>query len=344
MFGQYLAVALLGMLFASAELLSRYKDDPLALLEMGESYFYLIVNALIGIAALYLLQVFPVGAPDLKLQEAHAAIVAAGSDADAALKVAKGAGYDTVAALLLAAGNESSRMAIYNVLIAGFGGAAFFRSSIARTKVGSAEIGVGPAFVIDTLLSTVDRAIDRRRAHHRAKTIPALMREIPPGFAALSLKEFCIGAMQNFSADDEKTLETQIAAIMKATIPEPTVKSALFGMVLTEHFGEKVLRMAIEQLDGEIKAARKAVEEKQSRPVLGLSSLESLIAGGSADDTLADDEPQDGADGSVPGEDPSGEGGPAADAPADENASSASREPDAAADDEAAAKPRHGRS
>ncbi|GAA0778910.1 hypothetical protein E1180_19385 [Roseibium denhamense] len=242
MFWQYLIVALLGMLLGSAELTSRYRDEPQALLKMPASYLYIFFNALIGVAALYLLQVFPV--------------VTAGTNGS---------------------GPDAAQIAIYNVLIAGLGGAAFFRSSIARTKVSGTEIGVGPSFVIDTFLSATDRAIDRQRALHRTKSIPDLMRPIPVAFAAESLAEYCVGAMQNFSADEEKVLNARIATILNAKLPSPSISSMLIGMTLAEYVGEDVLNQAIAKLDKEIKEAQAAQAELAS--MLDTDALEAAISG-----------------------------------------------------------------
>lgn len=236
-FIQYLAVGACGVLLGSAELASRYRDSPVDLLRIPGTYFYLACNVLISWAALWLLDVLsPNSFP-------------------------------------VAADNEARP--VYEVLIAGFGGAAFFRSSIAKTKIGDVEIGVGPAFVIDVLLAVSDRLIDRKRALERSRTIPALMRDVPPDFAAQSLTEFAVALMQNLSAADERTLKTRVDASFKTDLPSP-VKSILIGLILSEYIGYDALRDAKDKLQPELEEARSASQS------LNVSDLQRMIEEGNA--------------------------------------------------------------
>ncbi|MEO1725041.1 MAG: hypothetical protein AAFR84_21910 [Pseudomonadota bacterium] len=207
---------------------------------MPATYIYLLFNGFVGVAAFYLLTIFPLPAGD----EA-----------------------ETGTAL---------QRSVENVLIAGFGGAAFFRSSIARTKVGDLEVSVGPAFVIDAFLGATDRNIDRRRALERTQQIPILMRYIPAGFAADALTQYCIETMQNLSAADEKNLETRAASILKSDLPA-NVKSMLVGMVITEFTGHKVLEAAIESLHEEVETAREELRRLDEE--LSISDIEAMLSG-----------------------------------------------------------------
>ena len=225
---EYTIVALHGVLLGASELLSRYRDEPKALFRLPPAYLYVAFNALIGMAALYLIGVFGWGAA-----------------ADAA---------------------NPMRQTVYNILIAGFGGAAFFRSSIAKTKLGDVEVGVGPSFVIDTFLAVTDRAIDRRRAMKRTSLIPQLMRPIPPEFSAGALTQYCIGAMQNLAAADEKILDTRTTTIVNSSTLPASVRSMLIGMTLLEYVGAPVLEEAIAELDEEIKAAIEQRKKREAGP------------------------------------------------------------------------------
>ncbi len=238
---QYFIVALLGTLLGGAEIISRYRDDPKALLSMPAAYLYILFNAGVSCAALYLIGAFPI------------------EDA-----------LDT--------GLDKSRQIATNILIAGFGGAAFFRSSIARIKVGETEIGVGPSFVIDAFLGATDREIDRRRAIARTRRIPELMRDIPPDFAAEALTQYCIGTMQNLSAADEKNLETRSAFILNGDLP-PSIRSMLIGMILTEYIGQTVLEEAIKMLSKEIEEAQ-SERSRLGRQLVEEDLIAALESGG----------------------------------------------------------------
>jgi hypothetical protein len=211
-----MAVILIGGLLGSAELASRYRDSPGDLLKIKATYFYVFFNALLSAGALWILGIF---APQI---------------------------FET--------STESQRQ-VYEVLIAGFGGAAFLRSSVAKTKIGDAEIGVGPAFVIDVLLAVSDREIDRERALARSQTVPDLMRDIPPDFAAQSLTEYCTALMQNLSAADERTLKTRVDACFKTNLPS-AMKSILIGLVLSEYLGFPALSDAKIRLGKEIEQSQ----------------------------------------------------------------------------------------
>lgn len=224
---QYIFAGALSGILGIAELLSRYRDEPEAIFRLMASYLYALFNVLIGVAALYAIHVIePSG------------LVPSSS----------------------ASPTEALRIGFYQVLVAGFGGAAFFRTAIAKTKVGDMEIGVGPSFVIDTFLGTTDRSIDRQRAQNRTSTIPEKMRGIPPQFAAVDLTDFCVTAMQNLPAEHEKTLKTRTASYASSQLDD-NVKSMLIGFAITEYVGPNVLSEAITRLDSEIQGAKSAEAE-----------------------------------------------------------------------------------
>ena len=59
---------------------------------------------------------------------------------------------------------------------AGFGGAALIRARLATIRLPSGqEFGFGPVIVIETLLSVVDRQLDRQLATERYHTVHELM-------------------------------------------------------------------------------------------------------------------------------------------------------------------------
>lgn len=229
---EYLVVAALSLILSCAELVSRYRDEPGRLFGIRVVYFYMALNIAIGCSALYLLKTF------------------VPSDLMASVDATQ----------------TEAQQAIYRVLIAGFGGAAFFRSSIARAKLGDYEIGIGPSFAIDALLAAVDRQIDRARAMERTSKISRIMRPLPVGFAANQFADYCIASLQNMSAADEKTLRSRIKTVVwdedgdqRAVVP-----AIIIGFVLAEYTGIDLLEKATAQLSEEVERARAAADETEA--------------------------------------------------------------------------------
>ncbi|MEM6276590.1 MAG: hypothetical protein AAF714_06535 [Pseudomonadota bacterium] len=215
---QYGLSALFGALLAAAELVSRYRDEPLLTVSTSAGILYLCINALIGMLALLTLHVL----------EFDGLTLPAASDPDFA------------------------KIFYYQVVTAGLGGAAFFRTSVAKTKVGNQDIGIGPAFVIDALLGAVDRAIDRSRAIDRASTIADTIRDIPPRDAFDNLVPFVLGALQNLPTDAEKELEKTIASLDAADKMQDETKSILLGFNLANYVGKDLLEAGCKEILGQI--------------------------------------------------------------------------------------------
>ncbi len=200
-------VATLGAAIGASELISRYRDEPLTIFKYAPTLYYVALNAALSLAALALIDVLEV--------------VQARADGSA----------------------PASKNDVYEVLIAGLGAAAFFRSSFAKTKVAGIEVGVGPAFLIDTFLGMADREIDRRRARSRLEEIPGIMGGVRPAFAAEALVEYCIHAMQNLSGDEKEQIDQRCKAVLGKERPGNT-QSLLIGLILSEYIGIENLKSA----------------------------------------------------------------------------------------------------
>ena len=214
----YAAVALLGILIGVGELVSRYRDEPLRALLARQggavpALLYLAINAVASLAALKLIHVF---------------------------------GWNF-------GGDSTQANTRYTqVLVAGFGAMAFFRSSLFILRVGGQDVGVGPSSVLQIILDAADRAVDRRRARGRSDEISQLMREVSFEKAKEVLPAYCLALMQNLAPEDQVELGNQVRALGPSTMDDQ-MKALLLGLALLNFVGIDVLEAAVKALDGKIK-------------------------------------------------------------------------------------------
>jgi hypothetical protein len=204
-----LVAALLGGLLATAELISRYRDDPARAVWSVPAAVYVGVNAVASATALYLVRAFGwtfgVAAPD---------------------------------------------RATVQVLAAGFGSAALLRSSLFNITVVDQVVGVGPAAILNVILSAADRAVDRRRARIRSEKTSEIMKGVSFADHADSLVMYCWAAMQNTSPVEIKAIEDKVSALRGAAsddIPDQ-VKSFVLGLALQAVVGDRVLAEAVRRV------------------------------------------------------------------------------------------------
>ncbi len=76
-------------------------------------------------------------------------------------------------------GQKGAAAAITQVLVAGFGSLAFFRSSLFTVRVGSTDVGVGPSAVLDSILAAADRATDRNLGEQRSAQVAGILQGEP---------------------------------------------------------------------------------------------------------------------------------------------------------------------
>ena len=210
----YTVVALFGLLVAFGELSTRYRDAPTRAVASLSAFAYMALNVAASMAALALIRLFDV---NLGMTE-----------------------------------SEERRWA--QVLLAGFGAMAFFRTSFFIARVGGQDIGMGPSGVLQSLLKVADRGIDRHRARARAGEVTKAMQGVSFEKAHTSLPAYCFALMQNVSQEEQAAVADQIVAKLKvANMPDATRALAL-GLGLMNIVGEGVLLAAVESLGDEIKA------------------------------------------------------------------------------------------
>ncbi len=181
------------------------------------------------------------------------------STAAAALKTAAGDSAETLAQIeqIVAAvrayltPETAASAQIYNIMLAGFGGAAFFRSSVMRTRVGEKDISVGPGLVIDTLLAALDREVDRVRAKFRSQAVEKLLPWITLRDAAEVIVPYCIELMQNLKSDERVDLRDKLDRALTEIVTQDKddpIKPVTLCLNVVEFVGFDVLKTAIHSL------------------------------------------------------------------------------------------------
>lgn len=141
-------------------------------------------------------------------------------------------------------------------LVAGLSAMALFRTSLFTVRVGTTDIGIGPAAFLQILLAAADRATDRARARPRAAAIKKIMEGISFDRAKEALPSLCFALMQGLTPEEQKAFGFQVAAL-QASGMDDLPKANSLGLNLLNLVGERVLQQAVEMLRGDIRAKPK---------------------------------------------------------------------------------------
>jgi hypothetical protein len=205
----YAIVAALGALVGSGELVSRYRDAPTGALRTGPALFYVFLNLVASIAALFLIRVF-----------------------DWRFGVTSGEGA----------------VRWTQVGIAGTGAMALFRTSLFTIHVGDRDIAVGPASFLQIFRDAADRGVDRLRAQARGDRVAKLMEGVDYAKAFEGLPPYCLALMQNVADEDQQKMLQALALLDKDQTIDPAIKVRILGLLLMNVVGPNVLTAAVESL------------------------------------------------------------------------------------------------
>ena len=208
-FVDYLVVMLLGALVGAIEIISRYQDAPFRTALTWPGMLYMWVNALVAASALWLMRLF---------------------------------GWNFVPGSV-AEGSDVERWT--QVMTAGLGAMAIFRSSLLVIGKEEEELSIGPAAILQILLNAIDKEVDRYRGQERARTVKQLMDSITYDDASRDLVLISQGLMQNLAEDDIQEIDEAKKKIEVVT-PDPEVRKYLLGLKIIDIVGEDVLRQAID--------------------------------------------------------------------------------------------------
>ncbi|MFC8384379.1 hypothetical protein [Nocardia sp. NPDC057272] len=157
----------------TAELVSRYRDEPQTLFGVASAWVYVILNACGSVAAIYLARTF-----DWTF----------GTDSEGA-------------------------KSIMQVLVAGLGASAFLRSSFFNVKMEGRTVPVGPSAVLTSLLAAADRGVDRFRAKSRSESVTRIMKGISFEEVQAFLPTFGLALLQNVPTTEQKELRSLVDAL-----------------------------------------------------------------------------------------------------------------------------------
>lgn len=214
---EYLVTVAIASMVGVAELISRYRDRPATLLRVPSTWTYVTINGAAGAGSLLLLHTF-----GWKFGVTQPDVAAA-----------------------------------TQVLAASLGSMMIFRSAVFTVRVGDEDVAVGPSTLLTALLAAADRGVDRMQAKTRAHDAGEIMRGVSFAKAKLALPTYCLGLLQNVSAEDQADLRTAVDALAGTEEMTDAQRSLNLGLLLMNVAGPDVLSAAVETLRDEITADRR---------------------------------------------------------------------------------------
>ncbi len=211
----YVAAALLGGLVGAGELFSRYRDAPGSALYTRPALFYIALNTVASVVALALTRAF---------------------------------GWT-----FGASGKGDATVRWTQVLVAGIGAMALFRTSLFTVRAGDRDIAVGPGGFLQVFRDGADRAVDRVRAQARDGVVAEIMKGISYRRAFESLPPYCMALMQNVPDEEQTRLRQALATLDKDNMIEESIKVRILALNLLNVVGSNVLVPAVQSLRDEMK-------------------------------------------------------------------------------------------
>lgn len=215
-------VFVFGVLVGIAELVSRHSDYRFRALATAPSLGYLFLNGLLSVFALTVIDY-------LRPQWL-------------------GYTFDAGGALI------KQPETIWLVLTAGFGAAAFFRSSLFKIKTQDGEISVGPAIIIDILLDVIDEAVDRVIGNRRLKDMTEVMQNVDFAKASKSLPTLCFASLRRLSPEVQRQFALQLKELVDDPNMNGKVRALSLGLAIMNLTGKAILLEAVHQLGDDIRA------------------------------------------------------------------------------------------
>jgi hypothetical protein len=251
----------IGVLLGVGELVGRYRDEPGRALRSMPALLYVGINGIASAAALIL---------------------------------AKTMGWTFGAE----AGTEVGRLT--QILVTGFGAMGLFRSALFIYRHEGEDIGIGPVAFLQVMMDATDRAVDRRRAKERDEAMGRIMFDLSFDDIAVALPTLAGNVMQNFSAEDQIRLGTQVKNLRDQKDLSDRMKVIELGLIVMNVVGENVLKTLVTT----IRRERDGLPVADTRAP-GLSGLLGSLRRGPTSDSAA---PQGPAAGSSAGDNPAADG------------------------------------
>lgn len=213
----FAAVTAIGLAVGGTDIVSRYRDSPLRALMTPPALLYLLINAIAAMVALVICQKF-----DWEF------------------------------------GAESpDQVLLRQVLVAGFGAMALFRTSLFLTTVGEGEndeIDVGPSSVLKAFLGAADRGVDRARAQQSANEVVRCMADVEFRKAIEALPGQISVLLQNESTEEREAFGKEVGALREQATKMSEAASVLqLGLLCMRFAGPGVVQAAVESLGASIR-------------------------------------------------------------------------------------------
>jgi hypothetical protein len=151
-----------------------------------------------------------------------------------------------------------------DVLVAGVGAMAFFRSGIFTVRMGSSDVAVGPNLILQVILQALDRVYDRQRASPRAKIVTTSVRSLSFSQIKDALPTLCFNLMQNVSAAEVSAVNAIASGLAASTTMSDEAKNLSLGLALMNVVGRDTLDAAIVALGSSIKGYRQISDKMVS--------------------------------------------------------------------------------
>ena len=206
LYGYAALAALVGLAVGAVEILQRYRDAPFRAIFNLWGVGYVLLNAAISYGTFWVVYHWTGTPPPASSEESNA---------------------------LQLLGLSAT---------AGFGGAAVIRARFASIRLPDGqEFGIGPTIVIETLLSVVDRQLDRQLATARYDTVHKLMQGVDFEKAKMRLPKELFLAMQSVPEDEAAQVARPIDEIDSMDGLNSQDKSYLLGYYLLDLVGKEFL-------------------------------------------------------------------------------------------------------
>src|SRR5436190_13887717 len=157
----------------------------------------------------------------------------------------------------LAADASAAAVEWTQLMAAGFGAMAVFRSSLFTVRAGDRDISVGPASFLQIALDAADREVDRNRGGSRSSVVSQLMENVSFSKASVALPALCLALMQNLPQEEQQALARTIDGIRSLKNLSDPARVSLLGLALLNLVGQDVLTSAVRDFKKQISCARK---------------------------------------------------------------------------------------
>jgi hypothetical protein len=216
---RYLAVIVIGSMVGLAELLLKYRDEPMdALFDLAGGTFVLL-NGAFAALALFLVEYFGAQSP----------LVAPKGPDGKPVQVS-----DTVV----------------RVLLTGLGAMVVLRGKLLTVPgLNNTTIEIGFAPLVESVLSAVNRTIDRKRAITRLTLVAPLAREMAPLTFAKVAPHLRTGlqALQTLEKERQESVLANIKRLEEDTKSGDVAKLEAAGYDLLNNFGDACFRKLFEE-------------------------------------------------------------------------------------------------